>query len=165
MSTYSYDFPRPGLTADTVLLSGHSDELRVLLIRRGRSPFEGRWALPGGFVDKGERVEDAARRELEEETGIAWKGDLLQVGAFGDPGRDPRGWTASIVYAAHVGAAVIPARGGDDAAEAEWFLLRDVPSLAFDHSEVLQVAIARMRESGRVEPSSAALVDSGAQGS
>ena len=103
MSPFTYDFPRPALTADVVLFAGPAEDLSVLLIRRGRPPFRGQWALPGGFVDEGERVIDAARRELLEETGIAWDEDLLQVGTFGDPGRDPRGWTASVIWAAYVG--------------------------------------------------------------
>jgi 8-oxo-dGTP diphosphatase len=147
MSSFTYDFPRPALTADTVLFAGASGSILVLLIRRGRPPFEGQWAFPGGFVDDGERVEDAARRELAEETGIVWTGALLQVGAFGDPGRDPRGWTTSVVWAAHVGTDPLAASGSDDAEAAEWFSLGEVPSLAFDHDQILEAALARMRES------------------
>lgn len=148
MSPYTYDFPRPALTADVVLFAGHPEDLSVLLIRRGRPPFQGQWALPGGFVDEGERVVDAARRELLEETGIAWDENLLQVGAFGDPGRDPRGWTASVVWAAYVGHEPLAASGSDDAEAAEWFSVGDTPPLAFDHDDVLEEALARIRESG-----------------
>ena len=95
LSMNSYDFPRPALTTDVVLVAGPQRAHEVLLIRRGHEPHRGMWALPGGFVDEGERVEDAARREVAEETGISWEGALTQAGTFGDPGRDPRGAGAS----------------------------------------------------------------------
>lgn len=123
-------YPHPRLTVDAVTVS----EGRVLLVRRGRPPFEGRWALPGGFVTRGERLEEAVLRELEEETGV--RGRVLGVvGAYSRPDRDPRGHTVSVVYA------VEPTRGrprgGDDAAEARWHSLETVPELAFDHSEIV----------------------------
>jgi 8-oxo-dGTP diphosphatase len=123
-------FPHPRLTVDAVAVR----EGMVLLVRRGKEPYEGRWALPGGFVDRGERLEEAVLRELEEETGIT--GTLRGiVGAYSRPDRDPRGHTISVVYAIDVTKKEV--RGGDDAAEAAWHDLTAPPPLAFDHDEVL----------------------------
>jgi len=135
-----YDFHRPALTADVVAIAGTAAP-RVLLIRRGHDPFVGQWALPGGFVDEWERPEDAARRELAEETGLAYTGPLAIVGVYGEPGRDPRGWTVSAVYLALLEdeAAV---DGGDDAAEAAWFGADALPPLAFDHQLIIADALA-----------------------
>jgi len=127
---------RPRLTVDAVAVRGG----RVLLVRRGSPPFEGMWALPGGFVDRGETLEQAVLRELREETGL--KGRVLGiVGAYSRPGRDPRGHTVSVAYAIEP----VPGRprGGDDAAEAEWHRLAHLPSLAFDHSEIMADYAAR----------------------
>ncbi len=143
-----YEYPRPALTADVALFCGDEDDRRVLLIRRGAEPFLGNWALPGGFVDEGEHVEAAARRELAEETGIVWDAELVQAGAFADPGRDPRGWTATLVYAAWVGEVPLRACAGDDAAEAEWHRVRDLPPLAFDHNHVVARCIEELRLRG-----------------
>ncbi len=140
----TYEFPRPALSTDVVLLSGMAESRAVLLVRRGQEPFRGKWALPGGFVDEGERLVDAARRELAEETGLAFDGPLLQVGAFGDPGRDPRGWTVSVVYAGDAGEVPSEVYGGDDAEEAAWHRLDALPALAFDHAEIVATALARV---------------------
>lgn len=141
-------FPRPAFTADTALVRQGDRGAEVLLVRRGNPPFEGAWALPGGFVDEYELPEDAARRELEEETGIRFTGPLRLVGVFGGPGRDPRGWTVSAVYLGIAG----PGDGaepvaGDDAAEAVWHRLDALPDLAFDHAEVL-ASVRDMLEAG-----------------
>ena len=138
----TYEHHRPALTVDVALFCGSGASFRVLLIRRGLEPFEGMWALPGGFVEHGERLEHAARRELLEETGIAWAGPLRQVGTFGDPGRDPRGWTVSVAYAAWVGESAPGPVAGDDAASADWFELSALPALAFDHDEILRCSAA-----------------------
>lgn len=134
-------FPRPAFTADVVAVV-LEDVPRVLLVRRAREPFAGRWALPGGFVDEGERPEDAARRELLEETGIGFSGPLHLVGVYGDPGRDPRGWTVSAAYLAVLDEA-LPASGGDDAADAAWFTVDRLPTLAFDHDVIVRDALER----------------------
>src|SRR5947207_13302500 len=111
---YTYDYPRPALTADIALVTIEKRP-RVLLIRRKHDPFAGSWALPGGFVDEGERLLDAARRELQEETSLK-DIELEQLHTFGDPGRDPRGWTVSVVYLARVQADRLQPQAADDAA-------------------------------------------------
>jgi 8-oxo-dGTP diphosphatase len=119
-----------------------SDHIEVLLIQRAHDPFKGRWALPGGFVDQDEALEHAALRELEEETGISGI-RIAQVGAFGDPGRDPRQHTVSVTYAALVESKT-RARAGDDAAEACWHPAINPPPLAFDHARILKASLERM---------------------
>src|SRR5947209_8750612 len=110
---YCYEFPRPSVTVDIVLLSTEPRP-RVLLIKRKAEPFASKWAFPGGFVDEGESLEAAAKRELKEETGLAVEG-LEQLQTFGDPGRDPRGWTVSVVYVARVDPAKLKPAALDDA--------------------------------------------------
>ena len=139
----TYEYPRPALTADVVLLRGAPDTREVLLVKRRFDPFAGRWALPGGFLEEWEPAEDAARRELAEETGVAWEGSLGFVGIFGKRGRDPRGWTVAAVYLADMGDGQVDVRAGDDAGEVAWFGIGDVPPLAFDHDEVLQTALEK----------------------
>ena len=138
-----YEYPRPALSTDVVVVAGPPDARRVLLVRRGAEPFLGRWALPGGFVDEDERLETAARRELEEETSLVVGASLTQIGTFGDPGRDPRGWTVSVVYGVLLDGEPPPVTGGDDASEAAWHLLDSPPPLAFDHD--VELAAARER--------------------
>ncbi|HET6352299.1 MAG TPA: NUDIX hydrolase [Coriobacteriia bacterium] len=142
---YTYEYPRPALCCDTVVFCGPSEARKVLLVRRAADPFQGQWALPGGFVDEGEKPVDAARRELAEETGFVWEGPMVMVGTFADPGRDPRGWTASAVYLADIGLEeplVVP---GDDAAEARWFFADELPGvLAFDHADIVTAALGRL---------------------
>jgi 8-oxo-dGTP diphosphatase len=121
----------PALTTDCVVFD---DRGYVLLIRRGNPPFEGSYALPGGFVDLGERVEEACRRELGEETGLE-VGELRLIGVYSDPGRDPRGYTCSVAYLARIDRA--PVRAGDDAAAAEWVADWRAETLAFDHAQIL----------------------------
>ncbi len=133
---------RPSLTVDIVVVALVGGQHNVLLIRRKNPPFEGRWALPGGFVDPHEPLEDAARRELWEETGVR-PAHLDQLHTFGDPGRDPRGWTVSVAYLALLdgqAARSLQPEAGDDAAEAAWFDLLAPPPLAFDHADILACA-------------------------
>lgn len=131
------------LTVDVVIFTVQEGDLRVLLVRRGIEPFAGQWAIPGGFVLEQESVDDAARRELEEETGVR-DVYLEQLYTFGDPGRDPRGRVVTVAYFALIS----PDReilGGSDAAEARWHTMRALPSLAFDHGAILAYALERLR--------------------
>ena len=142
---HTYEHPRPALTIDIVIFSLHTGSLQVLLIRRGGEPFAGDWALPGGFVDIDESLEDAAARELEEETGIA-NAYLEQLYTYGDPERDPRGRVVSVAYFALApSGAKLRAAGGSDAALACWFPLAETPPLAFDHADILAYAVRRLR--------------------
>ena len=126
----------PALTVDAILLKG-SD---VLLIRRAQEPFARAWAIPGGFVEVGERTEDACRRELMEETGL--RGDIVELlGVYSDPNRDPRGHTVTVAYVLKV-SGIVAIAAGDDAAEARWFALDKLPPLAFDHEKILADARA-----------------------
>ena len=136
------DYPRPMLTADVVVLAGAVETPRVLLIQRGNPPFAGSWALPGGFVEQGEQVAEAAPRELAEETGLRVDAGALELlGVYDTPGRDPRGWTVSVVYIARVPGKSAVA-GADDAGDARWFAVEELPELAFDHALILADARA-----------------------
>lgn len=141
----TYEHPRPALTADVVALARGPAGLVVLLVRRAHEPFEGRWALPGGFVDEGEVPEAAARRELAEETGLRAGSPLSLVGVYGEPGRDPRGWTVSAAYLVVLDEPAV-VLGGDDAAEAAWMPAMDLPGLAFDHDAIVRDALAAAGE-------------------
>lgn len=139
---YCYDFPRPALTADCILFRRKGSDLELLLIQRAFEPFKGNWALPGGFVDMDETTYEAAVRELAEETGIQCK-ELKQLYTFSELGRDPRGKTVSVVYYAFMNAN-IEANAGDDAAEANWFSINNLPDLAFDHLKIIEFAIKKL---------------------
>jgi 8-oxo-dGTP diphosphatase len=136
------DDSKPAVTTDVAVVTASGDGRRVLLIKRANEPFAGRWALPGGFLEPRELLEHCARRELREETGLE-VGALEQLGAYDTPGRDPRGWIISVVYIARV-AEELPVAGADDAADARWFGLRELPQLAFDHDRVLADVRARL---------------------
>ncbi len=142
---YTYDYPRPMVTVDAVVFTERDGRLEVLLIQRGRDPFAGYWALPGGFVEMDETLEAAARRELEEETGLRGVA-LEQLRAFGDPGRDPRGRSIAIAFAGEADWRVHAPRGADDAADARWFPVDALPPLAFDHREIVEYAVGRRRK-------------------
>ncbi len=143
--TYTYEYPRPALTVDVVVFTVRDDRLQVLLIRRAQPPFEGRWALPGGFVGMDESLEEAALRELEEETGLR-EVYLEQLYTYGDPNRDPRGRVITVAYFALVPTdARVRVSGGDDADSARWFPVDDLPPLAFDHAEIIAYAVRRLR--------------------
>ncbi len=144
-STSQTTYPKPSVTVDIVLFTFTEGELRVLLIKRRRDPFAGHWALPGGFVNENEPLERAAARELQEETGI--QGIYLeQLYTFGDPGRDPRGWVISVAYFGIVSAdQARRVHAGDDAGDAFWFNVYDLPPLAFDHERIIRYALQRLR--------------------
>ena len=136
---YTYQYPRAALTVDCVLFGKSEAGLSILLIRRKHPPFEGRWALPGGFVELDETLEHAARRELEEETGVKLA-RVEPLGAFDAVDRDPRERVISFAFTATVAIADHAASGSDDAEEARWLPLERLPELAFDHARVIACA-------------------------
>ena len=131
--------PSCHLTADAILIVG--DE--VLLVQRKHEPYQGKWGLPGGFVDPDEKVMDAAKRELQEETGVE-NVSLTQFGAYGDPGRDPRGRTVSLAYWSLLENKPA-AKAADDAADLAWFPLHELPDMAFDHEQILADVRSRLK--------------------
>jgi 8-oxo-dGTP diphosphatase len=142
--TCQYEFPRPALTVDCVVFGLDDQDLKVLLIQRDLEPFAGKWALPGGFVHEEETLEEAARRELAEETGLT-RVFLEQLYTFGDPGRDPRERVVTVAYYALVNIRDHKVRASTDARNAAWFAVTDLPSLAFDHDYILETARQRLR--------------------
>ena len=148
---YAYDFPRPALAVDCVVFGLSGDRLMVLLVERGEQPFAGRWALPGGFVHIDESLDEAARRELAEETGLT---DIFleQLYTFGEPGRDPRGPTVTVGYYALVDTRDHRAQAATDAREARWWPVDDAPPLAFDHERILRTALDRLKGKIRYKP-------------
>ncbi|HUS16241.1 MAG TPA: NUDIX domain-containing protein [Chloroflexia bacterium] len=140
-------YPRPSVTVDLVILTVQDNDLRVLLVERAQWPFAGMWALPGGFLHIDEAVHDTARRELEEETGLAGEDIYLeQLYTFGAPDRDPRTRVITVAYFALVPADVSRRlHPGSDAAAVRWFSVYDLPQLAFDHARIVDVALRRVR--------------------
>src|SRR5215475_11158300 len=133
---HTYQYPRAALTVDCVVFGFDESELKVLLIQRGLEPFKAKWALPGGFVRVEETTDEAARRELEEETGLK-NVFLEQLYTFGTVDRDPRERVVSVAHYALVKLSDHKAMAATDAANAEWFPISKVPKLAFDHSDIL----------------------------
>lgn len=148
---FTYQYPRAALTVDCVVFGFDEDELKVLLIQRALDPFKGKWALPGGFVQVTETLDDAARRELAEETGLA-NVFLEQLYTFGTVNRDPRERVVSVAYYALVKLAGHPAKAATDAANAQWFPVSKPPKLAFDHAEILGAARTRLQGKVRYQP-------------
>ncbi|KAL3134050.1 hypothetical protein ABBQ32_008479 [Trebouxia sp. C0010 RCD-2024] len=141
---YTYRYPRPGLTVDACIVSKQTPP-KILLIKRQKAPCKDQWALPGGFVDENEPLDKAAARELQEETSVNPKDVLLtQVGAFGDPDRDPRGWQVSVAYAALVPSTDMGVKAADDATEADWYDVTALPALAFDHKLIIRTAFEHL---------------------
>jgi 8-oxo-dGTP diphosphatase len=137
---------RPSVTVDVVVVARLDGRSKVLLVRRKKPPFDGCWAIPGGFVEPNEPLETAAQRELREETGLRVS-HLQQFHTFGDPGRDPRGWTISVAFLALMDwqeGASWQLQAGSDAAKVGWFDLDELPVLAFDHEEILAYARRRL---------------------
>ncbi len=144
---FTYDYPRPMVTVDVIILSRDSAP-NVLLIQRRQDPFAGCWAIPGGYLEMNESLEDAARRELFEETGVA-AGKLVQLHTFGSPHRDPRGRTITVAYLAFVDGKKMKPIAADDARAVGWFPLHRPPALAFDHREILAVARRHVKALGQ----------------
>ena len=142
---YVYDWPRAMVTTDAVVFTYSGNSAKVLLINRGKEPYKGQWALPGGFVEIDEELEDAVVRELAEETGLTGI-RLEQMHTFGTIGRDPRGRQITIVFMGIVTEEQTGIKAGDDAAQAQWFDIEELPSnMAFDHNEVVRFAIAKLK--------------------
>jgi 8-oxo-dGTP diphosphatase len=146
---YCYRYPHPAVTTDCVIFGFDGIRLKVLLIQRGLDPFKGQWAFPGGFLQMDETAEEGAARELHEETGMTGA-FIEQLQAFSSVKRDPRERVITIAFYALV--KISEVRGGDDAAQARWFDIDNVPSLAFDHDMILRVATARLKEKIHFEP-------------
>ena len=142
--TATYEYPRAALTVDCVVFGLDDEDLKVLLIQRGLEPFIGKWALPGGFVQVDETLDEAALRELREETGVT-RVFLEQLYTFGALQRDPRERVVSVAYYALVKLLDHRVQAATDATSAAWFSASELPSLAFDHEEIVEVALARLK--------------------
>lgn len=140
---YSYEYPRPAVATDCVVFGFDGNKLRVLLIERGREPFKGHWALPGGFLELNETVEQCAQRELKEETGL-YAVRMEQFKVFSAIDRDPRERVLSVGFFALV--RMMQAYGGSDAVQAKWFEVEKLPELAFDHNEIIKAALKALKE-------------------
>jgi len=141
MTNFTYEYPRPMLTVDCIIICNIKNQNHILLINRKNDPYKDCWALPGGFVDMDEDLDDAAYREVLEETNIQLK-SIQQLFTIGTPGRDPRGRTVSIIYYALVNIEEAEqTKAGDDAALAQWFEINKLPQLAFDHNLVVEKAL------------------------
>jgi 8-oxo-dGTP diphosphatase len=141
--SYSYQYPHPAVTTDIVIFTIRQDELKVLLIKRALPPFQGEWALPGGFVNLDESLEAGARRELAEETGVT-DVYLEQLYTFGALDRDPRERVITVAYYALIPSDKVEIRAATDAEGVSWFGMQELPELAFDHEQILQVAHERL---------------------
>jgi 8-oxo-dGTP diphosphatase len=149
--TCTYQYPRAALTVDCVVFGFDDGELKLLLIQRAQDPFKGKWALPGGFVRVDETVDEAAQRELAEETGLK-NVFLEQLYTFGAVNRDPRERVVSVAHYALVKLSDHRAKAATDAANAEWFPISKVPKLAFDHADILAAALERLKGKVRYQP-------------
>ena len=145
---HCYDYPRPAVSADCVLFGFNGADLSILLVERGKEPFKGKWAFPGGFLDMDETTTECAQRELKEETGID-RADLEQLDVFSDVDRDPRGRVITVAYLGLLKMPEFKVVAGDDAADARWFKLTSVPPLAFDHDLILKTAVSRLKDKVR----------------
>lgn len=154
--TYTYKYPHPAVTADCVIFGYDGKDLKILLIERGLEPYKGYWAFPGGFMNIDETVEECARRELKEETGLE-ANVIEQFHTFSKVDRDPRERVITIAFIALVKQSEVV--GGDDAAKAQWFALKDVPQLAFDHDYILRLAQRTLKEKIHFEPICFELMD------
>lgn len=151
MTRYGYKYPRSALAVDCVVFAVDDDGLKLLLIQRAHEPFQGEWALPGGFVRIEEGLDEAARRELFEEAGIA-PPYLEQLYTFGQLDRDPRERVVSVAYYALVKLSDHKVRAATDAKDAAWFRVASLPALAFDHAQIVEVALERLKAKIRYQP-------------
>jgi 8-oxo-dGTP diphosphatase len=140
---YMYEWPRPMVTVDAVVFLEDRGKTKLLLIKRGKEPFRGKWVFPGGFLEMDEELADGAARELAEEAGLVGV-ELEQMHTFGNCGRDPRGRVIGVAFVGTVGPDNATVKAGDDAAEAGWFDIDQLPELAFDHNEMAKMAIGKM---------------------
>lgn len=141
---YTYDYWRPAVTVDNVVFSFDGTHLNVLLIKRGREPFQGCWAFPGGFLDEHETLEEAAKRELKEETGLESQ-FMTEIGSFSALDRDPRGRTITVAFASVVRPTQTDTLAGDDASECQWFPATRLPDMAFDHALIFKKAMTMLK--------------------
>ncbi|HEY8966219.1 MAG TPA: NUDIX domain-containing protein [Candidatus Methylacidiphilales bacterium] len=146
-----YEYARPALTVDGVVFGFDEGDLKILLIQRDLEPFAGKWALPGGFVRVGESLDEAAMRELREETGVT-KVYLEQLCTFGEPDRDPREHVVTVAYCALVNLADHKVKAATDARNAAWFEVCELPRLAFDHEQIVEAALQRLKGKVRYAP-------------
>ncbi len=149
--SHTYEYPRPAVSVDCVVFGLDEDQLKILLIQRGAEPFLGMWALPGGFVEPDENLNEAARRELQEETGLrgVW---LEQLYTFGEVDRDPRTRVITVAWFALVKMSRYRARAASDAANVDWFPVSRLPRLAFDHRKVVRLGLQRLQAKVRYQP-------------
>jgi len=143
--SFTYEYPMPAVTVDAVIFRNTARSGEVLLIRRLNEPYKGQWAIPGGFINIDEELEDAVVRELQEETGIIHP-SLKQLFTVGTVGRDPRYRTISVIYVGWFDEKTMRVKAGDDAAEAAWFNVNELPSLAFDHLDVLKKVLGLIKK-------------------
>jgi len=148
---FSYEYPHPAVTVDCVIFGLDEEELKILLIKRDLEPFADKWALPGGFVQIEESLEDAARRELHEEAGVR-NVFMEQLYSFGEVGRDPRERVITVAYYALVNISAHNLQAATDARDAAWFAIDDLPPLAFDHEKIIDMALNRLKGKVRYEP-------------
>ena len=142
---YIYDWPRPMVAADAMVFAFFKNKIKLLLVNRGFEPFKGKWCLPGGFVNIDEELEDAAARELAEETGLT-DVHLELMHTFGKCGRDPRGRVITVTFMGIITKGHNKIKAGDDAAKARWFDIKKLPKdMAFDHSEVIAFGIKKLK--------------------
>jgi len=141
---FTYEHPHPAVTVDITVFTVRNDQLNVLLIKRALEPYQGEWALPGGFINLSESLEEAAERELSEETGVSGV-YLEQLFTFGEPKRDPRERVVTVAYYALIPSDTLELKAATDAEGVGWFNVDKLPELAFDHDDILEMALDRLK--------------------